>query len=243
MEEGMDFCKKLSLICTLCLLTGSVCLISCRKTDNSEGAANVQGDKLDRATAEKILRDHSDTLFRDDALTMDHVTVEQGEKDVLDRLPDVEFLQELAAAGVVRQRTDKQEGHDTVYYYAPIPQKGIKVQQPHDRFEAVIITLATKGIKRVTGISQQGTDADVEAEVGLIPTDLYNRILPNVRDTVAKCPPPNTRAPIGADLTSYYLAYFCYGRWPSEDKLSVVKTVTFKFKKFDDGWRLVKDDD
>jgi hypothetical protein len=224
----MDFCKKPILICTLGLLFGSVFLSSCKTSDSSQGTANVQSDKLDRATAEKILRDQSEALFSKDALTMDHATIENGPKELLDKLPDVEFLDELAAAGVVHERTERQEGGNTVYYYAPIAQKGISVGYPSDpRWEYVVVTLATNGIKRVTGVSQQGTDAEVETEVGLIPTDFYNRLLPKVQNTVAKCPPTG------------YFAYYC-GRWPDQAKLSAVKTVTFEFKKFDDGWRLVQ---
>src|ERR1017187_2492830 len=156
-ERPMQSSRVTRTVCAIVLVLAAISLVSCHKSDSASSAAtvSVNSDKLDRPTAEALLQKQSDTLFENDGLTMDHVTIETAQKELLDRLPDVAFLQELADAGVVQQKTEKQEGDVTAYHFAPIPQQGIKVIYPESPYyEDIIMTLATRGVKNVTGISQ-----------------------------------------------------------------------------------------
>jgi hypothetical protein len=208
------------------LLLTSVCLVSC------------SGGKLDRAAAERILHNHSATLFHDDVLKIDHATsenysyAEYGLRPPQGKEPEVEFLDGLVAAGILRKGVEDHRGIDVTYHYEVIPQANVSVLYPNSMNEDVILTMAMPEIKSVTGISQQGADAVVEAQVGLKPTDLYERTLPLVQNTVAKCP-----SIVPPAIKPYYCAH-----WPNEAQLASAKTVSINFKKFDDGWRIVDND-
>ena len=200
---------------------------------------NVSSEKLDRPTALAILQSAQDSILQNRAIKEDHLDVEYASKDVLEKSPDVSFLEALVAAGVVKPRLEVQKSAWVEYHYAPITQNDVAVIYPGTLNEDIMMTLANKSITHVTGISQQGVDAVVEAEVGFEPTDLYKRIAPHVQALVAKCPASKQVVfPPPSDPSNMELAYFC-GHWPRDGEFAAVEKVSFNFKKFDDGWKIL----
>jgi hypothetical protein len=91
----------------------------------------------------------------------------------------------------------------------------------------VTLTLATPDLTRVSGITQEedSSEAVAEAEIGLMPTPLYERLRPVVAEMLEGC------------RLLPELPYACQ-YWPQPEKFTPTTTERFVFRKYDDGWRL-----
>lgn len=220
--------KRLGLLLPFVLI--SLCLTGC-------------SDKtLTRSKAEEILREHPPKEITNDAYTNDHKTREAyfvNEPQTADFVADLAFLDALADSGILKREPDFQSttfnGPMVHRIYKVVAQPGITLLYAGSDDEDAVFTLARPVIKGVTGISQDGTEATVVAEVGWDPTDIYKRSIPKVQAALDKCatvhgPPPFNNKP-----------YYCY-HWPTKGDLSTTKSVTFNFKRYDDGWRIEDSD-
>ena len=207
---------------------------------------SCNGGKLDRSTAEKLLR--SSTAITGQTLTRDHTTQQQVEPnsdhaELESDMGDVAFLDALTDSGLLRKEADKQipgssyAPASTREIYTVIPQPGIQVLYPGGFDEDAMYTLAHASVKRVTGISQDGNQATVVADIGWEPTELYKKSIGRIQPLFAKfdCPKGFVNS-----LGGYTQSYFCT-HWPTDQEMKSTHSVQFNFQKFDDGWRLMQD--
>jgi hypothetical protein len=140
----------------------------------------------------------------------------------------IEFLDRLAKVGVLEKATSIPAAKGVVLYTYPIiPQENVSSAYANTQNEVVLITIAKPVIKEVTGISQEGSRAVVEASISTEPTALYSRIVNEIRDLLAEC-----------DSFPVPQPYFCT-RWPfSTRAINKKQSRSFDFARYDDGWRL-----
>lgn len=204
---------------------GFLCLLGC-------------SSKLDRATAERLIRESGD---------LPGASIEFGLRSpaFIDSTPgawpplhrptdttrwDVAFVDKLVGAGVLQWRAERTYpvgngglyGTQTDRPFSAAPAPFVKESNDY-----VTLTLASPDLKRVTGVTQEedGSAAVAEAEIGLKPTALYERLLPVVSPLLNSCP------------SLAQQPYACQN-WPQPDKFAQTTTERFSFRKYDDGWRL-----
>ncbi|MDP9050548.1 MAG: hypothetical protein M3O31_07460 [Acidobacteriota bacterium] len=214
----------------LTVLLVGLCLNSC-KDDNT----------LDRQTAEKVLREHppkslASRLYDGDQPTHQSTFADSARNNSSPN-HEVVFLDGLVASGLLRRDPDVNDPVNGLIRetYEVIPQTGVKAYAPNTPMADAMFTLAQMKVKTVTGVSQTGTEATVTADLAWEPTDIYKRSIPNVRTSLDQCPPPS---PDGRILTPR--PHYC-SNWLMDKDLAETKSVTFNFKKYDDGWRVVEE--
>jgi hypothetical protein len=143
---------------------------------------------------------------------------------------DVAFIDKLVSAGVLvwhAQRTYP-SGNGGLYgtitdrRFSAIPQPFVSESNDY-----VTLTLAAPALTRVTGVTQEkdSSGAVAEAEIGLKPTPLYERLLPIVSEMLDRCR--------FLPKQPYSCQY-----WPQPEKFTQTTTQRFLFRRYDDGWRL-----
>jgi hypothetical protein len=214
----------------LCFLGG--CSSKNSTTDN---AGEDRGSQLTRLTALTVLRRNISNLgwhpetcrvpLRLNA-TMYKTASPQELQGVLARLAQQHtFYQGLANAGVVKDELFKtSEGEGSVqtyqnYYYSLVPQPDISVEED-DRAKWAVFVLDKLSIDEVTGISQEGSSAQIVAKVSYPFTAAAN-----------------TLSKLRGKYDDQWGVTDCY---TVMQKLSQTPTETqnFQARKFDDGWRI-----
>jgi hypothetical protein len=162
------------------------------------------------------------------------------------------FLNHLAEAGVLQKAPDtfwyecspqpECKEHNKWFNFSVITSRDVEdfskgMFISNENLEYIRIVLAKPSNPTVTGITQEGNNATVEFTYGYSPTPLYARIAQLTKDDFAKCSIPEiaSEKPL-----------FCPGSnssWPSENDIAAKKgTGSLQFKKYDDGWRIVKEE-
>jgi len=235
---------------SIVVLLAAACFPSC---------SNAQGDKLGRPTALRILQ-KSGGLKNE--ITADANTVVEWEEvwwgrgtsydqHQLYAQGDLDFHNRLVEVGVLRKKPDQVNPCNSVpgsgeicegrkfldFNFAVIPSADVRVTFPGQimnsrSIEFGTVVLARASDPKVTGITQEGTDAVVEIEFGYAPTSLYKNLLPLIQRALSICSVP--------ELSSNPPQY-C-GHWPSEAEIRAKKeSGSLNFRKYDDGWRIVSD--
>jgi len=240
----VHICSKTRFASSIVLFLGVSCFPSC---------SNAQGNKLDRPTALSVLRKagglnneitaeaHTSTEWveawwnRDKSLEVARLRAQS----------ELDFLNHLVDGGILRKKADTFLGcepepgcrdHNKYINFEVIASADVRVMYQGQTMmgrstEFGYVVLARASNPKVTGITQEGIDATVEVEYSYSPTALYKRVLPLIKDSLAKCSLP--------DLSSNPLTY-C-GHWPTEAEISAKKeTGSVRFRKYDDGWRIIK---
>jgi hypothetical protein len=217
---------------------------------------------LSRSTAERLLREKVNKELTAETGTTDLSWIEamwgsgkQYEQTKQSEQAVFDFYNELVTAGVFRKKGERpvpckqerysavncKQGPNVIYAYETIPSADVRVLYPHQRLngmsiETGVMVLARSTDVKVTGISEQGQDANVEFEVGYGATALYKRLLPIIQDSLAKCSLPGLSA-----NRPFLCARKEAGDWPTEAQIREKKlTGSAEFKKYDDGWRVIQ---
>jgi hypothetical protein len=209
--------------------------------------------QLDRDTAEKMIREKNQRLGDPFVLTLHSPTWVDGAPSRPDatRQSNLEFLDKLAKAGVIRWQPEEKvpvgtvngsfvPGAETVREFQGIAQENV-VQRQGRPYEGdwVDLTLAVPEVKQVTGITQQEATAIAEVAVSLKPTPMYDRLQPLVADLIAGCGGVPTDSDHATDPRNFAVSAICRS-WPTQQNLTSSHPYRFMFQKFDDGWRLVE---
>ena len=206
---------------------GLLCLLGCSR-------------ELDRATAERLIREAGDLPgpsiefgLRSPAF----MNSAPGAWPPLHRPTDatrwdVAFIDKLVGAGVLQWGEEKTRpvGNGGLYgTQTDRPFSAAPVEFVNESNDYVTLTLASPDVLRVTGITQEEdrSAAVAEAEIGLKPTALYERLLPIVSLMIGGCH--------SVAQQPYACQY-----WPQPDKFAQTTTERFVFRRYDDGWRLEK---
>jgi hypothetical protein len=219
---------------TLTIFTLATALSAC--------GASRKAAKLDRPTALEIMREAAPKFLKSqepvyDAKTQELILREARGWDDKRGALTIAFLDALASVGILRDK--KINGVEADHYdlasnprnpfytYQIVPQEGVNLMYANTRDEVVLITLGKRVVKEILGIRQEGSDALVDVSITNAPTPLYDKITEAAKPLFAQCGPFPDPKP-----------YFC-GRWPSRDGLTTPEKFTYRFSRYDDGWRLV----
>lgn len=219
----------------------------------SVGLLACSHDQLDRETAEELVRQRNELPGSPLVLVLHSPAWVDGSPSRTDatRQSNLDFLETLAKAGVIRWQPEKKVpvtfvngsyvgGAETVRPFEAIPQENVK-QRHGGPFEGdyVFLTLAVPGLKRVTGVSQQQATAEAEVAVGPRPTALHDRLQPLVAPILARCGelPADSLANHETDQLNFAVSAICK-EWPTEERLDFSQHLRYMFQKYDDGWRI-----
>jgi len=252
------FCSLRFSSSTVLLLAGSCGFLACAK---------AQGNKLERGTALGVLRkagikdeitvELHTQLAWDESLWGGGKFYEQARQRVQ---PELDFRNLLVEAGVFRKKPNQillcvpqagyiicQDRQNVLYNFEGIPSPNLRVGYPGmimngRSMEFAVLVLAKAANPKITGITQEGIEASVEFEFGYSPTDLYKRVFPLMRDALAKCPPPPAASAIPNLVTNNPAPSYC-GHWPSEVEIGGRRDKgSAQFKRYDDGWRIITEE-
>jgi hypothetical protein len=172
---------------------------------------------------------------------------------------EIGFLNHMVEAGVLRKIPDTFaecnpepdcREHNKYINFLVIPSLDVEVQfQGMRQPESVWVELGHAVLARpsnptITGITQQGIDADVDFTFEYSPTPLFTRISQLTKEDFAKCSEKElwddgsvTSAALGGNPPSY-----CRQNWPGQANIIATKKErgTIHFKRYDDGWRIVR---
>jgi hypothetical protein len=172
---------------------------------------------------------------------------------------EIDFLNHLVEAGVLRKIPDTFaqcnpepdcREHNKYINYLVIPSPDVEVQfQGMRQPESVWVELGHAVLARpsnptITGITQQGIDADVDFTFEYSPTPLFTRISQLTKEDFAKCSERElwsdgspSSAAVGGNPPAY-----CRQNWPDQANIIATKKErgTIHFKRYDDGWRIVR---
>jgi hypothetical protein len=130
-----------------------------------------------------------------------------------------------------------------IYHFSVVAQPGVDFTQPQPRPGCTdswtapdsckgqaTFEIAKAAFTSVTGISQQGIEAEVEAQLTYSPTKLYELLLVAEKKMQEELGP--------GDLSNVFSKFY----WSSLHAAQVAGTATrrYQFRRYDDGWRLVR---
>jgi hypothetical protein len=163
--------------------------------------------------------------------------------------PELDFLNHLVDAGVLQKAPDTFiycnpepdcKEQNKYFNFSVVPSKdveahlqGMNIQGVRSEYGTVVV--ARPSAPTITGITQEGNDATVEFTYGYVPTQIYTRLSQLTKDDFARCSP--------SPGTSSNPPSYCYSRanWLSETDIAAKKgNGSLEFRKYDDGWRTVK---
>jgi hypothetical protein len=215
-------------------------------------------DKLSRGTALTILNDNSQELLGEDDYwsIAAFVTVAEEPQHRMGREFEtqyLEFLNTLAEEGIFRREPnrdtvhrdfERNDGTARTYQFSVLERADVEQTgtsgEPKARFR-----ISSRKFNRVTGISQEGSTALVDAEILRMPTPVHKKLSGALAITRVKIGNPQfmlTLAPQQPGLTSSIIAAMSQGpgpHFPGSETMERPTLVQVRFQKYDDGWRLV----
>jgi len=159
----------------------------------------------------------------------------------------IDFYSHLVDAGVLRKTADtfmncapqpECKEHNKIINFDVVSSPDVTAVYPSDReMEFASIVLGRPSEFTVTGVSQQGNDADVEFTAAYKVSSLYARIYPLIKDDLSKCSNQELWLTPGAMMPNPPL--YCRQNWPNVVSI-VSKKITGRahFTRYDDGWRI-----
>jgi len=160
------------------------------------------------------------------------------------------FYERLVAAGIVKAKaTQRGTGYDanyhpvpaTIYEYGPADPNVRTMRQPQPNQNGFVtpgmlsIKVAVAHFGKVTGVTQQGIDASADVEVSSATQPLAGRLSSAIQETLQKTAPVAAGGSAACSTTVWAPLVPVMQRFQTSASQST--TVTFRFKKYDDGWR------
>jgi hypothetical protein len=207
--------RRSPTLLALCCLTALAC------------ARGRQAEKLDRETAQTLLRESADAAGRGPTWSVDLLVFGSDPADQA-RLAFLKSL-EPAVVKLGSTKTVDEPGFSAIPWNKPkqvqrfefeaADPKTVASVLPLDTMKVAHFKIAVPTYKEVTGIVQEGTQAVATVVVSYAPNDTYRAIA--------------TALAAGASHPGFKPATL-----PSEADLAQAVTRTFAFRRYDDGWRV-----